>query len=143
VFRVHFNLTADDLAAPAAELWFGRIEGDGVVYVNGTRVGASGDAHAASAYSVKGLLHPGENTVAIGIVNWGESTGPRQGTAVRFIRDGVAGNWSRSVFNGYAQVIVESTREPGIIKLTAHAAGLEDATVELKSERVDLPPTLP
>ena len=37
--------------------------------------------------------------------------------------------WSRSLFNGLAQIIVQSTRDAGEIKLTATADGLKPATV--------------
>jgi beta-galactosidase len=36
--------------------------------------------------------------------------------------------WARSLFNGLAQVIVQSTKDAGEIKLTATADGLPPAT---------------
>lgn len=46
--------------------------------------------------------------------------------------------WKRSLFNGLAQVIVKTTREPGEIRLTATANGLAPATAVLKAK--DSPP---
>jgi beta-galactosidase len=46
----------------------------------------------------------------------------------------VAPAWQRSVFNGLAQIIIQSTREPGEIKLTASAEGLSPATVSVSSQ---------
>ena len=41
--------------------------------------------------------------------------------------------WSRSLFNGLAQVIVQSTQEPGEIKLTAESDGLTPATAVVQT----------
>ncbi len=40
----------------------------------------------------------------------------------------------RSLFNGLAQVIVQSTREPGNVKITASAMGLQAATADIRTE---------
>jgi beta-galactosidase len=53
------------------------------------------------------------------------------------------GEWKRSVFNGLAQVIVQSSRDPGEIKLTAHAEHLSPATVTLRSQAADPQPYVP
>ena len=42
--------------------------------------------------------------------------------------------WQRSLFNGLAQVIVQSTKEPGDIKLTARATGMAPTTLTLQSK---------
>ena len=52
-------MTAADLAAAAVELWFGKIDGGGHVFVNGKRIGPTGDSRAASVYDVKALLQRG------------------------------------------------------------------------------------
>jgi hypothetical protein len=41
--------------------------------------------------------------------------------------------WSRSLFNGLAQVIVQSTRDTGEIKLSASADGLAPATTVVQT----------
>ena len=43
--------------------------------------------------------------------------------------------WSRSLFDGLAQVIVRSTADPGEFKLTARADGLKPATAIVKTTR--------
>jgi beta-galactosidase len=50
--------------------------------------------------------------------------------------DIVAGGapWSRSLFNGLAQIIVQSTKDAGEIKLTATADGLKPATAVLEAK---------
>jgi beta-galactosidase len=51
--------------------------------------------------------------------------------------------WKRSVFNGLAQIIVQSTREPGAIKLTARAKDLTPATVSIQSQPCAPRPAVP
>jgi beta-galactosidase len=41
--------------------------------------------------------------------------------------------WSRSAFNGLAQVIVQSAKSAGEIQLTATADGLKSATVSIQT----------
>lgn len=45
-----------------------------------------------------------------------------------------APDWRRSLFSGLAQIIVQSTREPGEIKLTAGADGLTPFTLTIPSQ---------
>ena len=51
--------------------------------------------------------------------------------------------WKRSLFNGIAQVIVQSTGDAGEIRLTANSGGLKSASVILKSEAVSQLPSAP
>ncbi|HEY6473493.1 MAG TPA: glycoside hydrolase family 2 TIM barrel-domain containing protein, partial [Acidimicrobiales bacterium] len=131
LFRATFTVTPADLAAHAVELRFGKIEGDGRVFVNGKRIGPGGDPRAASVYDVKALLRPGPNTVAVGIANYGATAGLNQGVELRFSDASPAPAWSRSTFNGLAQIIVQTTKQAGPIQLTARAAGLAPATLSL------------
>jgi beta-galactosidase len=143
VFRARFTVSAQELAAPGVELWFGRIDGDGVVYLNGQRIGAGGDSRAASIYDVKALLHPGENTVAVTIANWNVMAGLNKGVMLRLVDNPAPVEWRRSVFNGLAQIIVQSTRESGPLKLTARSAGLKPATVTLQAAPAMPRPAVP
>jgi beta-galactosidase len=45
-----------------------------------------------------------------------------------------ATDWQRSLFSGLAQIIVQSTKEPGEIKLTARADGLTPVTLAIPSQ---------
>ena len=47
-----------------------------------------------------------------------------------------APDWQRSLFSGLAQIIVQSTKEPGDIKLTAKADGLTPATLTIPAQPV-------
>lgn len=44
-----------------------------------------------------------------------------------------ATDWKRALFNGLAQVIVKSTKEPGPLILTANGTGLKTATITISS----------
>jgi beta-galactosidase len=134
VFRGRFTISAADLASPGVELWFGKIAGGGGVFVNGQKIGDTGDSSAASVYDVKAILHAGENTAAVTMANYAETAGLNKGVAVRLLEHPVPVTWRRSVFNGLAQVIVQSTKESGEIKLTARAEGLKPGTVTIKAK---------
>jgi beta-galactosidase len=47
-------------------------------------------------------------------------------------------NWKRSLFNGLAQVVVQSTREPGEITLMASSPGLSPKALKLQTQPVAL-----
>ena len=51
--------------------------------------------------------------------------------------------WQRKVFNGYAQVIVQSDQQAGAIKLTAQAKDLQSATLIITSKAVTPNPAVP
>ncbi len=134
VYRGRFSLDAKDLDSPIIELQFNKLAGGVAVYVNGTKVGGWADPKVFSVYDVKSLLHPGENIVAVAAANWGpDPYGISKGVFLRF--QGLPGpvEWSRSAFNGLAQVIVQSSTAPGTLRLTARAEGLLLASFDLAS----------
>ena len=143
IFRGH--LTVDDamLAAPVVELWFGKIDGGGSVFVNGKKLGITGDSRAASIYDVKALLHVGENTIAVTMANYGSTAGLNKGVCLRLQDKPTPVAWSRSVFNGLAQIIVQATKDAGVIKLTAQAEGLKPVTVSIQAKKAAARPALP
>jgi beta-galactosidase len=111
--------------------------------VNGKSIGMGGDGRAASVHDVKALLHPGENTVAVAIANWGATAGLNNGVKLRLIADPAPVQWQRKVFNGLAQVIVRTTKESGAIKLTARAEGLTAATLSITADPATPRPSVP
>jgi beta-galactosidase len=128
VFRAPVVLTAADLATPVIELDFGMIDEAGWIYVNGQKVGITRDWQVPYAFDVKKFLHPGTNTIAVAVLNEHGSGGVNKGVALQFQQEPAAPQWSRSVFNGLAQVIVQTPPGSGEIKLTARAEGLTPAT---------------
>jgi beta-galactosidase len=143
VFRTHLKVTEPELAANVVELCFGSLNGNGKIYVNGQKAGETHDSGVVSAVDVKHLLHPGDNPVAVLVENYSSSGGITNGVTLRMQDKPVLPKWQRSVFNGLAQIIVQSTREPGAIKLTATAEGLSPATVSVQSQPCTLRPAVP
>ena len=143
VFRGHVTVSEQDLAAETVKLSFGMIDDEGWVYVNGQMAGESHDWQAAPAFDVKRFLHPGTNTIAVAVANGSGAGGVNKEVTVLFQEKPEVPEWKRSVFNGLAQVIVQSSREPGEVKLTARAEHLSPATVTLQSQAVEPPPSVP
>jgi len=134
VFRTHFKLTAEDLAARNIKLRFGMIDDDGWVYVNGQLVGESHDWRASPTFDVMKFVHVGNNSIAVAVHNGDGPGGINKGVSLTFPSKAVAANWKRRVFNGLAQVIVQSGAEPGEIRLTAHAEELVGNSVIIEAK---------
>jgi beta-galactosidase len=143
VFRTHLKVTEQGLAADAVELCFGALNGTGKIYVNGQKAGETHDSGVVSAVDVKRLLHPGDNPVAVLVENYSSSGGINKGVTLRMQDKPVLPEWRRSVFNGLAQIIVQSARKPGVIKLTASADGLSPAAASVPSQPCTSRPAVP
>ena len=110
------------------------------IFVNGHALGLNLKADPVGyTYSLNpGILRTGRNLVTIfatrftnpgdRIFHW-DGTGP---AAVQMV--GPAPQWKRSVFNGLAQVIVQSTSQSGKLRLSAASTGLASAQVEIVSQ---------
>jgi beta-galactosidase len=55
----------------------------------------------------------------------------------------LSGQWKRSLFNGLAQIIVQSTKQPGEITLTATGKDLTQTQLKIQTQPVTLRPTVP
>lgn len=53
-----------------------------------------------------------------------------------------AKQWKRKAFNGFAQIIVQSTKKAGNIKLTTSSTELKDTSIEIQTEGVNLIPAI-
>lgn len=142
-FRARFSVTEQDLAAAAIELCFGMIDEDGFVYVNGQKVGESHDWQTAPIFDVKRHLHVGENTVTVAVANYSGPGGINKGVTLQFQEKPTPVQWQRSVFNGLAQIIVQSSKEPGELKLTARADGLTAARATVTAQPCAPRPAVP
>jgi beta-galactosidase len=111
--------------------------------VNGERVGESHDWQAKPVFDVKKLLHPGTNVVAVVVANYNGAGGVNKGVALQIQESLQLPEWKRSVFNGLAQVIVQSSKGAGEIKLTARSAGLEPSASSITTLAVPLRPAMP
>jgi len=134
VFRARFQVSEKDLQADELALNFENIDDDGYVYVNGQYVGDASVWQLPAVFEVKPHLHPGENTIAVGVANKGGPGGITRGVTLEYGHKLIPPHWQRSVFNGLAQVIVQSAVVPGEIKLTATAGGLASATARVQSK---------
>ena len=94
-------------------LHFGRIDEDGWVYVNGHKVGESHDWQDKPSFEIKPQLHPGDNTIAVAVANKYGPGGINLGVDLVTRHNPAPPQWSRSVFNGLAQLLVQSSKQPG------------------------------
>ena len=143
VFRAHVTLTEDDLNNPGVQVRFGGIDDHGWIFVNNKRVGQSTDWEAQPVYDIKKALHAGDNVIAVGVLNESGMGGLNPNVNVELIGKPVASAWSRSVFNGLAQVLVQSAKDAGEIKLTASADGLQPVTISLTAQPASPRPSVP
>jgi beta-galactosidase len=144
IYRAHVNVTDADLANhPAVQVRFGGIDDHGWVFVNNQRVGESTDWASQPAFDIKKALHAGDNVISVGVFNESGTGGLNPDVNVELFGKPVPADWSRSVFNGLAQIMVQSTKDAGEIKLTATADGLSPATTTLQTQPCMPHPAVP
>ena len=143
IFRAHVSLTEADLANPGVQIRFGGIDDHGWIFVNHQRVGESRDWSAQPEFDIKNALHAGDNVIAVGVNNEAGTGGLNPDVNVEIVGKPAASAWSRSLFNGLAQVLVQATKDAGEIKLTASADGLQPATITLTSQAGPARPSVP
>ncbi len=143
IFRQHLNLTAEQIASFDVQAQFGRIDDEGWVFVNGQPVGQSSNWEESPSFSIKRYLHAGDNVIAVGVKNRDGAGGLTLGVNLEFVSQPTALAWSRSLFNGLAQVIVQATKDAGEIKLTASGDGLQAATSTVTAQAATPRPSVP
>jgi beta-galactosidase len=144
IYRTRFTVTAADLDSAAVEIVFGKVAGGTAMYVNGQKIGGTIDPRSAMVYDVKSILHPGENVIAVPTANYGpEGSGLSRGVSLRLQQQPSPLSWSRSAFNGLAQVIVQTGKVPGSIKVVARSDGLETGSVVLTAQAAPARPSVP
>jgi beta-galactosidase len=111
-----------------AQICFSGCDDEGWYFVNGQFVGESHDWQAQPIFDIKKIVHAGDNIVAVGVNNGTGQGGLNPNVTVKVMGNTSTAPWSRSLFNGLAQIIVQSTRDAGEFKLTATADGLTPAT---------------
>jgi beta-galactosidase len=133
VFRSRVSVADEELAVTNAVLHFGMIDDEGWVYVNGQLAGESHDWSSSPSFNVLKFLHAGENSIAVAVKNNEGDGGVNKGVTLELDEKPVLTGWQRSVFNGLAQVIVQSAKDAGEIKLTATAESLSPASQTIQS----------
>ena len=145
IFRAHLPLTKEELANPGVQLRFAGLGDHGLIYVNGQRIAETQDWMPQPPFEMHRALHEGDNVIVV--IASKESSRGDFNTGVSLDLTSVPvmppSPWMRSVFNGLAQVIVQSTKEPGTFTLTASGEGLKAATVPVQSQPCDPRPSVP
>ncbi|HEX7576887.1 MAG TPA: hypothetical protein VF430_02490, partial [Verrucomicrobiae bacterium] len=143
IYRAHVTLTEEDLKGEGAMICFSGCDDEGWYFVNNQFVGESHDWQAQPIFDVKKFVHAGDNVVAVGVNNGVGSGGLNPNVTVKIIGHAGVPPWSRSLFNGLAQIIVQSTRAAGEFKLTATADGLIPATATVQTQPCVPRPSVP
>jgi beta-galactosidase len=144
VIRGHFEVTQQDLANPGMQIRFPSLGDIGSIYLNGQRIESFRSREVQALFPVRILVKPGANVIAVSLAKDSPGGGIElPGVNLEVIGQAATGTWSRSVFNGLAQVIVQSTREPGRIELTASADGLKPGSGTVQTNPAEPRPSLP
>jgi len=134
IYRAHVVLTEEDLSGLGVQIRFTFCDDDGWFFVNNQFVGESHDWTSKPSFNIKKYLHVGDNVIAVGVNNNGSTGGLNPNVTLDLIGKPTTVQWSRSLFNGLAQIIVQSTSDAGEIKLTASADGLTPAATEVYTQ---------
>ncbi|HAO79125.1 MAG TPA: beta-galactosidase [Verrucomicrobia subdivision 3 bacterium] len=123
------------------------------VYLNGQPVAENISRENASREInlAAGALRPGKNVIAIvatpaqgGRSNRGGGGGRGNFGSPGQIRvTTLSGDWKRSLFSGLAQVIIQSTQQPGEIVLKASSPGMTSTELKLQARATALRPAVP
>ncbi len=134
VYRAGFTMPAD-AATATATLFSKNIGKVQNIYINGKEVGHEIKAgYGNTEFKLEAsLLHPGNNTIAIVATpllkaNIWASVNTDPGL-IQLVYP--AEQYKRKLFSGYAQVIVQSTGQPGTIVLKAISPGLKQSALEI------------
>jgi beta-galactosidase len=143
IYRAHVTLTEEDLKGEGAMICFSGCDDEGWYFVNGQFVGESHDWQAQPIFDAKKYLHVGDNVIAVGVYNGVAQGGLNPNVNVQIVGHVTTPPWARSLFNGLAQIIVQSTKDAGEIKLTATADGLTPATAAVQTQPCASRPSMP
>lgn len=139
VYRGSFILPQNYVSSTIT-LFYKNIGREQSIYINGKEIARTQKEHETTAgYRLQaGMLRPGKNVIAIVATpipkkyEW-DNVNTDPGLIQLVIP---AGTWKRKLFNGLAQVIIQTTQEPGDIVLTATSPDLRPASLRLVQEPV-------
>jgi beta-galactosidase len=130
VFRAEVELERPDILTEPL-LTIGQVDDEGWIYVNGMEVLHTDDWRKSYRVHVAKFLTRGKNVISIVVRN---SDGPGgMGGGLRLVAaNATPVRWSRTLFGGLAQVLVQRPKgSAGKAVLTAEADGLARAKVEI------------
>lgn len=143
VYRAHFNLTEQELNDVGLLLCFNGCDDEGWYFLNGQFIGESHDWQAQPVFDIKKFARAGDNVITVAVANGYAQGGLNPKVSVKVVGRASVPPWSRSLFNGFAQIIIQSTRSPGEIILRAKSEGLAPATAVVKTQACELRPSAP
>ncbi len=130
-YRTTFDVTTP-MQRGKLKLSVGPIDDFGWIYVNGKRVGETNDWDRTYSFDISRAVSKGKNEVIIVAKNEG-GPGGLASVSLNYVRP--AEPWHRSVFHGWAQVIVQGLPKPGHMFLHAEAKGLPGVACEIKTQK--------
>ena len=135
----------DSIGNAALTLFYSNIGKTQSIYINGQLVQSNDNSAVRKEIKIdKSILHPGKNSIAIVATpfinkNSWDYSNTNPGTLQILIPPA---QWKRKLFNGLAQVIVQSTGGTGDIVLTATATGLKKSKLQIKAVPAVMPAVL-
>lgn len=127
-------------------LFYNSIGREQSIYINGKEIGANlKQDRKGNAFSLNAsLLHKGRNSIAIAATpllkkqTW-DNVNMNPGL-LQIITPATA--WKRKLFNGLAQVIIQSTGEEGDIIINATSGKLKSGSIKIRSDKTILRPAV-
>ena len=129
-FRSSFELPALP-KGHTATLSIGQIDDEGTVYINGHKLGETKEWDKSYSFDITNLVQLGRNVIAIFVKNNGGPGGLGKGVVVSL--SAPAETPHRKLFNGLAQVIIQSKSMPGVIHVRATSPGLQPTEIEIRT----------
>lgn len=137
VYRGVFNIRADKDKA-AITLFYNSLGKEQSIYINGTEIAHQIKSNKGDELRIDpSLLHEGKNSIAIvasPMLRANIWSGVNSDPGIIQMKYPAA-IWKRKLFSGLAQVIVQSTGEPGDINLTASSSGLESKSIRIQTKQ--------
>lgn len=136
VYRTEFELPAN-YTESTINFFYNSLGKQQSIFINGKKIADAipENKHGDTFLLDKTMLHSGKNTLAIVAtpllkVNSWDVVNQNPGTIQLITK---ADNYKRKLFNGLAQVIIQTTGEAGEVKLWATANGLKSTEIIIKT----------
>ncbi len=143
VYRTTIDLSQKEFTGGKAIIHFGQIDDLGWIYLNGKKIGETRDWNREYTFDISDQLHDGKNSLAVIVKNITGPGGVGKGVWLETLSPPKPLLWKRQVFNGLAQVILQSAQQPGVMELTATSPGLEKAVSTIPTEKSTPRPVVP
>lgn len=145
VYRGNFTMP-ENFSSSHLTLFYKNIGLEQTIYINGREIASNlKQSETGRGFVIdKSILKPGKNLIAILATpipkrfDW-ENVNTDPGL-IQMITPSEP--WKRKLFNGLAQVIIQTTKEVGEITVTADAAGLKTGMLRLRANKVSLRPAV-